>query len=252
MNLIRTFWQSQIGKKIVMALTGLIGVGFTIGHMVGNLQVFEGAEKINAYGRFLHHTLGTELWLVRAVLLAAVVLHTVAAFQLSRQRLAARPAAYKKGSQWEVSTIASRTIRWGGVLLLVFIVLHVLHFTTRSFPGYQGTVTIDGVETVDVYTNLVTAFSNPLWVAFYVVSMAALALHLYHGLWSSARTLGAAKPSSNPLRRKAALALAVVIWAGFTIVPIGILLGLAGRGAATTAAASAAPANAPANAPEAR
>jgi succinate dehydrogenase / fumarate reductase, cytochrome b subunit len=226
MNLIRTFWQSQIGKKIVMAVTGIIGVGFVIGHMIGNLQVFEGAEKINAYGRFLHHTLGLELWLVRAALLGAVVLHVLAAYQLSMRARASRPQAYKRRDP-QVSTLASRTMRWGGVLVLVFIVLHILHFTVRSFPGYQGMVTIDGTETVDVYTNLVTAFRNPLWVAFYVVSMVALGMHLYHGVWSSLRTLGAAKPSATPLRRQLALGLAVVIWAGFTIVPIGIFLGFA-------------------------
>jgi succinate dehydrogenase / fumarate reductase, cytochrome b subunit len=169
---------------------------------------------------------GTELWLVRAVLIAAVVGHVVAAVQLTRQKEAARPQGYHR-RQPQVSSLASRTIRWGGLLLLVFIVLHVLHFTVRSFPGYQGTVTIDGVETVDVYTNLVTAFQNPLWVAFYVVSMVVLGLHLYHGVWSSMRTLGAAKPSATPLRRQIALGLSILIWAGFTIVPIGIFLGLA-------------------------
>jgi succinate dehydrogenase / fumarate reductase cytochrome b subunit len=207
-----------------MAVTGLIGVGFVIGHMIGNLQVFEGAEKINAYGHFLHHTVGLELWMVRAVLIAAVVLHVVAAVQLTRQANASRPQAYQRRNP-QVSTLASRTIRWGGLLLLLFIVLHILHFTTRSFPGYQGMVTIDGDSSVDVYTNLVTAFTNPLWVAFYVVSMVVLGLHLYHGVWSSLRTLGAAKPSAAPLRRQLALGLAVVIWAGFTIVPIGIFLG---------------------------
>jgi succinate dehydrogenase / fumarate reductase, cytochrome b subunit len=226
MNLIRTFWQSQIGKKIVMAVTGIIGVLFVIGHMVGNLQVFEGAEKINAYGKFLHHTVGLELWLVRAGLVAAVVLHVVAATQLTVRANASRPQGYQRRDP-QVSTLSARTMRWGGVLLLVFIVLHILHFTTRSFPGYDRTVYMDGVETVNVYRNLVTAFQNPLWVAFYVVSMVALGMHLYHGVWSSARTLGAAKPSAAPLKRQVALGLAILLWAGFTIVPIGIFLGFA-------------------------
>jgi succinate dehydrogenase / fumarate reductase cytochrome b subunit len=184
MGVILNFWRSTVGKKVVMAVTGLIGVGFVIGHMVGNLQVFEGAEKINAYARFLHHTVGTELWLVRLVLLAAVILHVVAAVQLTRAAQVARPQGYRQRRP-QVSTLASRTIRWGGLLLLVFIVLHVLHFTVRAFPGYEA---VDRTGSVDVYANLVTAFRSPWWTLFYVVSMIALGMHLYHGVWSSLRT----------------------------------------------------------------
>ena len=233
MGVILNFWRSTVGKKIVMAVTGLIGVGFVIGHMVGNLQVFEGAEKINAYGRFLHHTVGTELWLVRLVLLAAVILHVVAAVQLTRRAQVARPQGYRQRTP-QVSTWASRTIRWGGLLLLVFIVLHILHFTVRAFPGYQA---VDRTGSVDVYANLVTAFRNPWWTLFYVVSMIALGLHLYHGVWSSLRTLGQSKRSSNPLRRPVALALAALVWAGFTVVPVAIFLGLVRPEARGTAAA---------------
>ncbi|MBV9879945.1 MAG: succinate dehydrogenase cytochrome b subunit [Gemmatirosa sp.] len=221
MDFVLRFWRSQLGKKIVMALTGLIGVGFVIGHMVGNLQVFEGAEKINAYGRFLHHTVGMELWVVRAVLLAAVILHVVAATQLTVQARASRPHGYGKRNP-QVSTLASRTMRFGGFLLLVFIILHILHFTVRAFPGYDRT---DATGAVDVYANLVTAFRNPVWTLFYVVAMVFLGLHLYHGFWSSFRTLGAAKPSSQPLKRQLALLVAVIIWAGFTIVPLGVFFG---------------------------
>jgi succinate dehydrogenase / fumarate reductase cytochrome b subunit len=248
MGFLGNFWRSTVGKKIVMAVTGLIGVGFVIGHMVGNLQLFEGAEKINAYGRFLHHTVGTELWLVRVVLLVAVILHVVAAVQLTRRAQAARPVGYKRGSQREASTFASRTIRWGGFLLLVFIVLHILHFTVRAFPGYDR---VDAAGTVDVYANLLTAFRNPWWTLFYVVSMIALGLHLYHGFWSSLRTLGASQPSPYPLRRPLAIAVAVIVWAGFTIVPVAVFLGLV-KPEPTTAAAAIAPASAPATQPAAR
>ena len=247
MGVIQNFWRSTIGKKIVMAVTGLIGVGFVIGHMVGNLQVFEGAEKINAYGRFLHHTVGTELWLVRLVLLAAVILHVVAAVQLTRLKQAARPQGYRNQKP-QVSTTASRTIRWGGFLLLVFIVVHVLHFTVRAFPGYEA---LDRTGSVDVYANLVTAFRNPLWTLFYVVAMLALALHLYHGVWSSLRTLGQAKASANPLRRPIAIAITAVVFAGFTIVPIAIFLGIVRPEAPSAAVAPAATAGA-APAPTAR
>ncbi|MFN2566266.1 MAG: succinate dehydrogenase cytochrome b subunit [Gemmatimonadaceae bacterium] len=236
MNALRTFWASTIGKKIVMAVTGLIGVGFVIGHMLGNLQVFLGPAKFNAYAHFLR-SLGELLWVVRAVLVAAVVLHVVAAVQLSRRRLVARPVGYKQGSQREVSTFASRTIRWGGLLLLVFIVFHILHFTTLSiFRDYSR---------MDVYGNVVRGFSVWWVVLLYVAAMAALGLHLYHGVWSSLRTLGASKASGDPLRRPAVAALAVVVWLGFTIIPLAVFAGLVRpRGAPqapapTTAAAAA-------------
>lgn len=222
MTSFRSFWDSTIGKKIVMAVTGLIGIGFVIGHMVGNLQAFEGAEKLNGYGRFLHHTVGTELWLVRAVLIAAVVLHVTAALQLVRRSNAARPTGYANGRKAQVSTLASRTMRWGGLLLLVFIVVHVMHFTTRSFPGYDR---MDPAGGVDVYGNVVTAFSNPWWVLFYLVSMLALAYHLYHGAWSSMRTIGASQPSAHPLKRVLPLLIAVVVAGGFAIVPLAVLFG---------------------------
>ncbi len=248
MNRLSLLWNSSVGKKAVMAVTGFIGVLFVIGHMVGNLQVFEGAEKINAYGRFLHHTVGTELWLVRVVLLLAVILHVVAAVQLTQRANAARPVGYKKGGQREASTFASRTIRWGGFLILVFIVLHILHFTVRAFPGYDR---MDPAGGVDVYANLVTAFSNPWWTLFYVVAMIALGLHLYHGFWSSLRTIGASKPSRHPLRRPVAIAIAVIVWAGFTIVPVAVYLGLV-QPEPPTAAATIAPASGPASAPAPR
>jgi succinate dehydrogenase / fumarate reductase cytochrome b subunit len=233
-NALRRFWDSTIGKKIVMAVTGLIGVGFVIGHMLGNLQVFLGPGKFNAYAHFLR-SLGELLWLVRAVLIAAVVLHVIAAVQLSRRRLISRPVGYRRGSQQEVSTFASRTIRWGGAFLLAFIVFHILHFTTLTiFPSYS---------TTDVYANVVRGFSVWWVVLLYVAAMIALGLHLYHGIWSSLRTLGASQPSPNPLRRPATAAVAVIVWLGFTVIPIAVFAGLvrprppAPHSAAPTAAA---------------
>jgi succinate dehydrogenase / fumarate reductase cytochrome b subunit len=117
-----------------------------------------------------------------------------------------------------VSTFASRTIRWGGAFLLAFIVFHILHFTTLTiFPSYS---------TTDVYANVVRGFSVWWVVALYVAAMVALGLHLYHGVWSSLRTLGASKASPNPLRRPAAAALALVVWLGFTIIPLAVFAGL--------------------------
>jgi succinate dehydrogenase / fumarate reductase cytochrome b subunit len=213
----RGFFRSTIGQKVVMGVTGLIMVGFVVVHMIGNLQIFVSAAKINAYGELLHGPLAEVLWGLRAVLIVSVLAHIWAAVSLTRRKQAARPTSYAKQDP-QVSTLASRTIRWGGVLLLVFIVFHILHFTT---------LTIDRTYAHgDVYGNVVKAFENPLLTLFYVVAMAALGLHLYHGIWSSARTLGFAAPTHHPLRRKAALVLAVVVWLGFTLVPVAVFAGI--------------------------
>jgi len=221
MTRLQSLWDSSVGKKAVMAVTGLIGVLFVLGHMAGNLKVFQGAEHINAYGRLLHGPLNELLWVARVVLLLAVVLHVMAATQLTMRDRAARPIGYARRDP-QASTIASRTMRWGGVLLLLFIVVHILHFTT-------GTIRPAGVFTEgDVYANLVAGFRVPWVTAFYVVSMLALGLHLYHGAWSSFRSLGAAPPSPQPLRRRLALVVAIIVSVGFAAVPLAAFAGLVG------------------------
>lgn len=219
------FYRSTIGKKIIMAVTGLIGIGFVIGHMAGNLQAFVGRDKLNAYGALLHGPLGELLWVVRLVLIVAVVLHVLMAYQLTMRARAARPVGYKQRDA-QVSTWASRTMRWGGVLLLLFIILHILHFTTGQVDPAAWGDRLDAAGRRDVYGNLVASF-RIWWVAgFYVLAMIFLGLHLYHGAWSSVRTLGYAKPSPRPLHRRIALLVAVVVWLGFTLVPLGVLAGL--------------------------
>jgi succinate dehydrogenase / fumarate reductase cytochrome b subunit len=221
-----TLYRSTIGKKVIMAVTGLVLVLFVIGHMAGNLQVFIGSAKMNAYAAFLKST-GELLWLVRLGLLVAVLLHILMAWQLTRIRNAARPVDYVL-RQPQVSTLASRTMRWGGVLLLTFIVFHILHFTTGAvFPmASRPDVTYPAFSHTDVYGNVVSAFRVPWVVAFYVVSMLFLMLHLFHGAWSSVRTLGLVKPSSHPLRRRVATVVALAVWLGFTAVPVAIFLGV--------------------------
>src|SRR5438477_9319978 len=219
------FYRSTIGKKIIMAVTGLIGIGFVIGHMAGNLEAFTGRDKLNAYGALLHGPLGELLWIVRVVLLVAVVLHVLMAWQLTTRARAARPIAYKSREP-QVSTWASRTMRWGGVLLLAFIVLHILHFTTGQVDPADWYRRVDVAGRRDVYGNLVASF-HLWWVAaFYLLAMVFLGLHLYHGAWSSVRTLGYAKPSPRPLQRRIALVIAAVVWLGFSVVPLGVLAGL--------------------------
>ncbi|HEY0241624.1 MAG TPA: succinate dehydrogenase cytochrome b subunit [Gemmatimonadaceae bacterium] len=220
MNRLRRFYSAAPGKKIVMGVTGLIGIGFVLLHMAGNLLAFRGAEELNAYAHFLAST-GEVLWLLRTVLVVAVILHVIAAYQLTMQNRAARPIGYVNREP-QVSTWAARTMRWGGVLLLVFIVLHIMHFTN---PGWRP----DGAFVKsDVYANIVTSFRIWWITLFYVVAMIALGLHLYHGVWSSVRSIGAAQPSPRPLHRKVALGLAVIIWLGFTAVPVAVFAGLIG------------------------
>lgn len=217
MSRVAAFWDSSIGKKSVMAVTGIIGVLFVIGHMVGNLQAFQGAERLNAYGHLLHGPLNELVWGVRVVLLTALALHVVAAWQLTMRNRAARPVDYAVRTP-QVSTVASRTLRWGGVLLLAFVVYHLLDLTVGTVnPAY-----VEG----DVYANLLGSLQRPMIALFYVVAMAALGLHLYHGAWSSLRSLGVAQASESPLRRRAALALAVIVAVGFAVVPLAVLMGI--------------------------
>jgi len=219
MSRMRALWNSTIGKKAVMAVTGLIMVAYLITHVAANLTVFQGPGAINAYSAFLHGT-GGALWVARLVLLAALVLHVVAAVQLTARRQAARPVAYAGGREPQVSTIASRTLRWGGVLILIFIIYHILHFTL-------GTVHASFVEG-DPFHNVTTGFNNILVVLFYELALIAVGLHLYHGVWSSGRTLGVSPPSPRPLKRQLALALALIIWAGFAVIPLAVYAGMVG------------------------
>jgi succinate dehydrogenase / fumarate reductase cytochrome b subunit len=224
-NPITTFYRSTIGKKVIMGVTGLIGIGFVILHIAGNLQAFVGQSKLNAYSAMLHGPLNELLWLLRVVLVVAVVLHVLMAYQLTLRSREARPIAYQKREP-QVSTLASRTMKWGGVLILVFIVFHILHFTTETVDpgGSRGMIDLRGDR--DIYGNIVSSF-RVWWVAaFYLIAMVALGLHLYHGAWSSMRTLGYAKASVNPLHRRAAFVVAVVVWLGFTLVPLGVIAGI--------------------------
>jgi succinate dehydrogenase / fumarate reductase cytochrome b subunit len=217
MNRLLVFWRSAVGKKAVMAVSGLVMVAYLITHVLANLLVFQGPANINAYSAFLHGT-GGALWVARLVLLAALVLHVVAAVQLAARRFEARPERYAAGRDPQVSTWASRTIRWGGGLILVFLVYHILHFTVgTAHPNF-----IEG----NPYHNVAAGFSDLAVVIIYVIAMAAVGLHLYHGVWSSGRSLGMSPPSPHPFRRQVALVLALLIWLGFTVIPIAVYAGV--------------------------
>lgn len=215
MHGLRGYWNSAIGKKQVMAVTGLGLTLWVALHMVGNLQVFQGAAAINRYAALLQGMPGP-LWMMRLALLAALVLHVVAAVQLTLQNRAARPRAYALRTP-QVSTLAARTLRVGGFLLLAYIVIHLLTFTVGSLhPDFIRE---------DVYHNVLVAFRSPLQTGFYVLAMAALGLHLYHGAWSSIRSLGAARPDPEPLKRRIALVVALAVALGFAAVPLAVYLG---------------------------
>jgi succinate dehydrogenase / fumarate reductase cytochrome b subunit len=229
MSLALTAYRSTVGKKIVMALSGLILVGFVLSHMLGNLKVFgginplSGSYKIDEYAHALRtlgeHFLGQEgfLWGARVVLLLAVIAHAWSGICLSRINREARPVPYKIKS-YRSSNAASRTMLWGGLLLIGFVVFHILDLTL-------GVVHPNFVEG-KVYANLAAGFA--LWprTAFYVLAMAALSLHLYHGTWSMFQTLGVDHPRWNGGIRLAAKAVAIAIFIGFSAVPVSFALGL--------------------------
>jgi len=217
MNRLRLLWTTSVGKKIIMGVTGVIWVAYLITHVLANLLVFQGPSKINAYSAFLHGT-GGALWAARLVLIAALVFHIVAAIQLADRRQEARPVRYATGREPQTSTFASRTIRWGGALILLFLLFHVLHFTV-------GTVHSSFLEG-DPYHNVAAGFRNPVVVVLYLIAMAVVGLHLYHGVWSSGRSLGMSPPSPRPLRRSLALVLALLVWLGFSIIPIAVYAGV--------------------------
>jgi len=233
MSWILDFYRSTVGKKVIMGVTGIIGIGYLLLHMAGNLQVFLGPEKINGYARLLHGPAAELLWVARAILLAAVILHVVCAVQLTARSKASRPVRYQRRYD-QVSTWGARTIRVGGLLLLLFIPLHIMHFTTKTWRP-AGTFA-EG----DIYGNVVGSF-RLWWVALlYVVAMVFVGLHLYHGAWSVLRTLGLKKLSGNPFQRRLATGLALLIWLGFTVVPLAIWAG-AVRPAPAASARTAAP-----------
>jgi succinate dehydrogenase / fumarate reductase cytochrome b subunit len=212
-----SFWQSTNGKKAVMAVTGAILFLFVIGHLLGNLQVYEGPARLNAYGLFLKN-LGELLWIVRIGLLAAVALHIIATVQLALLNLKARPVGYSVKKSIN-SSYADRTMYWSGPIVLAFVIFHLLQFTAGYIhPESQF---IEG----DVYHNVMAGFSV-WWVSvWYIFSMILLGFHLRHGLWSMFQSLGMNHPRHTPVLKQAALWIAILITAGYISIPVSVLAG---------------------------
>ena len=215
-------YRSAVGKKAVMAGTGIILFGFVLVHMIGNLKLYEGQQYLDNYAGWLREvgspavpTSGL-LWIARTVLFLAVVLHIWAAWQVTRVSRAARPRGYVSRPKIH-TTYASRTMRWGGVIILLFVIYHLLHFTT-------GTVHPDFQEG-NVYHNVVTGFSVWYVSLFYIVAQVALGFHLYHGLWSLFQSLGWNHPRFNRWRNVFAHTFAWIITLGNISFPLAVLAG---------------------------
>ena len=225
MSWITNFYRSALGKKAVMAVTGVFLFGWIFLHMLGNLKLYLGAEHMNAYAQWLI-TMGapalpnkTALWLVRVLLIVAAWLHIQSATQLTLQSRRARPIAYSD-RKYVAATYASRTMRWGGVIILLFVIYHLLHLTFG--------VHVNSAEFVpdDPYHNVVAGFQIWWVAAFYIVANLALGLHLYHGLWSMFQSLGLNAPKWNAMRRWFATAFALIITLGNVSFPLMVLIGV--------------------------
>lgn len=221
---ISTLYRSSIGRKVIMAVTGLIWIGFVVFHMYGNTKIFAGRTYFNEYAHGLRE-LGAPLFghlhlltLMRGALVVAIVAHVWAAYTLAQQARAARPVGYAVQKS-EKSTFASQYIRWGGIAILFFIIYHLAHFTW-GVPVVHGNF-IHG----DPYSNVVNGFQSVPNVFLYLVAVTALGLHLYHGVWSMCQTLGFNSKEASPIIRLISFAIGVLIPVGFAAVPISILFG---------------------------
>lgn len=213
----QAYLRSSIGRKVIMAVTGAILLGFVLGHMIGNLTVYIGPEAMNGYAVFLRAFLhGAGLWIARAVLLLAVILHIWSATSLTLTSRKARPVAYSQ-VEWRESTYASRTMRWSGVLIFLFVVYHLMHFTFgNAHPAF-----IEG----DVYHNFVSGFRSLPVAVVYIVAMIALGFHMRHGFWSMFQTLGVSHPRYIAMAKAGSWIFAAIVVLGNISFPLAVQFG---------------------------
>ncbi len=218
---------SSVQLKVVMAVSGAVMFGYLVLHMIGNLKIFFGQESLDLYAEWLR-VVGepavpeqTVLWIVRVALLASVIGHIVAATVLARRAAKARPVKYAVANK-VAGSYATRTMRWGGVIIALFVVYHILDLTT-------GTLNPNG-QYGEVYANLVADFAPERWYVtlFYVLSIVAVTLHLRHGLWSALQTVGRTSERNRRVVRGVSTGVAVVLGVGFLAVPLSISFGLVG------------------------
>lgn len=218
------FYEAPIGKKALMALTGVLLFGYVIAHLLGNLQIYSSdPQQINRYAAFLHNPANViPLWVARLVLLAAVVLHITASVQLWSQNRAARPVSYVKKSDVP-SSYAARTMLWSGPIVGAFVIFHVLHLTVGAVLPLQDVN--NSAITPDVHHNVIAGFQNPFVSSFYILAMILLCMHLYHGLWSMFQSLGIDHPRYTPLLKKGAAVVAILIAIGNCSIPLAVMAG---------------------------
>jgi succinate dehydrogenase / fumarate reductase cytochrome b subunit len=233
MNIIHHLVTSTLGKKYIMAITGLALFGFVVGHMIGNLQIFLGRDAINTYAQLLHSSKEL-LWVVRLGLLVVVGLHIWSAVSLTADNRAARPMGYEGNPAPLAASYASRTMIMSGVIIVIFVVYHLLHFTVQvqainlTGVAFQGLKELlpDGSQRHDVYRMMILGFQNPIVSIFYLVGVGLLCLHLSHGIAAMLQSLGLKSRRSAAWVDRGAGMIAWVLFLGYASIPIAVLMGL--------------------------
>jgi succinate dehydrogenase / fumarate reductase cytochrome b subunit len=214
---------SPIGRKWIVAITGIVLVLFVIGHLIGNLSIFLGPDSINSYAHLLEN-LGELLWLVRGILLLCVVLHIWLTISLWRENMRARPRKYAVKNDLG-TTVYARLMRLSGLTVLAFVLFHLAEFTWQSFtPEYRTWYDARGYR--DVYRMVITGFCNPFVSGFYILAIGLLAMHLSHGIASLFQTLGITSVRMRPLFERGGRVIAWLLFAGFVSIPLAVLLGI--------------------------
>jgi succinate dehydrogenase / fumarate reductase, cytochrome b subunit len=224
-------YSTAVGKKYVMAITGIAMIGFVVAHMIGNLKMYLGASDLNHYAEFLKRLLyplapeGVVLWIMRGGLLTAVLLHIHAAYSLTQLNRKARPVKYQSARDYQVASFASRTMRWTGIIVLLFLVWHILDLTL----GTVNTIGANGeFVKAEVYANVVRSFKRVPVAIFYILANLALGTHVFHGVWSLFQSMGWSNPKFNKWRRMIATGIATVVVVGNVSFPIAVLAGVVG------------------------
>src|SRR5437867_2472609 len=228
MNIVTNLFKSSLGKKYITAISGAALLLFVVGHLLGNLQLFRGAQAINRYAHFLQSNKEI-LWPARFGLLIMVALHLWSAVKLSAENKAARPIGYADNPVPVAASYASRTMLMSGLIIAAFVLYHLLHYTLQvrslNFTGKDFLALHDAEGRHDVFRMMVTGFSQPLVSGFYILAMGLLCLHLSHGVSAMFQSLGLKNPVYGPLIDRFAKTVAGVIFLGYISIPIAVLLG---------------------------